>query len=74
MTLNHALFRQDLARHVDEIKRLCKTWGVPQLATHVTLILRDPTNDHMSFVLTNEAAVADAYRVAQMLEQEPSDA
>ena len=72
MDLNHAMFRQELARRVDGIKRLCAKWGVPQLGTHVTLILRDPANDAMSFVLTDEATVADAYRVAQLLEEGPA--
>lgn len=70
MNLNHALFRQALARRVDGIKHLCQQWGVPQLATHVTLILRDPANDAMSFVLTDEVTVVDAMRVARLLEEE----
>jgi len=70
MTINHLLFRHAMAQHVDGIKRLCQQWGIPQLATHVTVILRDPTNDTMSFVLTDEASVADAYRVARRLEEE----
>ena len=70
MNLNHAMFHQALARRVDSIKRLCKTWGVPELGGRVTLILRDPTNDAMSFVVTDETTLADAYRVARNLEVE----
>src|SRR5262245_36490862 len=70
ISLNHAMFRQELAQHVDAIKRLCAEWGIPRLGTHVTLILRDPANDHLSFLLTDEATLAEPFRVARLLEQE----
>ena len=70
MNLNRAMFHLALARRVDSIKRLCKTWGIPELGSRVTLILRDPTNDAMSFVVTDETTLADAYRVARHLEVE----
>jgi hypothetical protein len=70
INLNHALFRQELAQHVDAIKALCAEWGIPQLGTRVTLILRDPTNDHLSFLLTDEPDLAEPFRVGRVLERE----
>lgn len=69
-----AQFRAEVADQLTRITHLCATWGIPQLATHVTLILRDPTDDAMCLLLTDEASVMDAARVAQQLEQEEDDA
>jgi hypothetical protein len=67
--LNHAMFRQDLSKHLNAIKRTCRRWGIPELSTCLTLILRDPANHEMSLVLTDEENPQDAYRVATQIEQ-----
>lgn len=62
MNLNKALFRQEISTHLKAIERICQRWGVPALATKMTLILRDPENAEMSLVLTSEDDHADAVR------------
>lgn len=55
---------------MDALKQLCQEWGVPQLATCVTLLLRDPENDNMSFLLTDDADLEGMYRVLRHLQRE----
>lgn len=68
ISLNASIFRQDVAKRLDAIARLCKRRGVPMVKQ--TLILRDPDNDDMSLLLTNEDTLEEAFRVARKLEGE----
>ncbi len=67
INLSLAMFRQELSKRLDSIGRLCTKWGVPM--TKRTLILRDPANDDMCLVQTNEDILEDALRVARLLEE-----
>lgn len=69
ISIGQSTFRQDIAKHLSSIKRLCKKHGVPTLGHRITLILRDPTNDDMSLVQTDEETLEEALRVARYLEE-----
>lgn len=43
----------DIAEKLCEVEDLCKSYGLPRL-TRFTLIARDPENDEMVVVVTNE--------------------
>jgi hypothetical protein len=45
-------FKLDIAEKLIEIEDRCKAWGLP--ITKLTMIARDPNNDKMLVVLTNE--------------------
>lgn len=66
ISLAASAFRQELAKRLASIERLCKQRGVPM--TKQTLILRDPDNDNMSLVLTNEDSLEQAWRIVCYLE------
>lgn len=46
-------FKLDIGVKLVEIEDACKAWGLP--ITKLTLIVRDPDNDKMFVVLTNES-------------------
>jgi hypothetical protein len=48
---NHEAFAHEIYQHLWEIAKICERWGLPQLAEHVTLILRDPDNSDNGLIL-----------------------
>ena len=70
MHLTHALFRQEIARHLAAIKRICHRWGVLEVSTCMTLMLREPRNAAMSAVWSAETDLAEACCVARKLAQD----
>jgi hypothetical protein len=69
MNLTPALFRQAISKRIDGLKRLCTQWGIPSLGTKVTIIMRDPANDDMSLVQTDEEDLEEVIRVVRRLVQ-----
>ena len=70
MHLNHVLFKADITTHLDAIRRVCRRWGIPRLGINITVILRDPANDNMAFVLSDEGDLTEALRIIAKLQQE----
>ena len=69
----HPILRQEIEKHLTDVRHLCKKWGVPALGTKLTLILRDPANDEMSLVYTDEEDCSESFRVARKLVQEAEE-
>lgn len=59
------LFRHHIAGYLVEIEEECRRLGVPMSC--LTLIARDPTNDEMSVVLTNDPDLDKACALAANL-------
>lgn len=67
MSINHTLFKAKIVKHLEAIKRVCKQWGCEEVALNITLIMRDPGNDDMSLIITDEADVSEICRIVEHL-------
>lgn len=50
-----ASLRQHITMRLVQIEGVCRNYGLPEI-TNFTLIARDPNNDKMVIVVTNEGA------------------
>jgi hypothetical protein len=66
-----SLFRQDIGVKLVEIEDLCQRWGLP--ITKLTLIARDPLNDAMFVVLTNEDRPGLQHAIALALAEDAKE-
>lgn len=55
MTNGPQVFAYQVQEHLEHIAGICHDWEVPQLAHHLTLVLRDPDNPHMSVIFGKDS-------------------